>query len=76
MWGKVQCKIEKQWLAKTVQTRSAGSFRGPGADFGAHRISKGVPKSTIFEKHLEKSEKKDVQEAALIKHDFLIDFWR
>ena len=30
----MQCKIGKQRLAKTVQTRSAGSFRGPGADFG------------------------------------------
>ena len=50
MWGRVQCKIGKQRLAKIMQTRSAGSFRGPGADFWPHRISKGVPKSTIFQK--------------------------
>jgi hypothetical protein len=37
MWGKVQCKIGKQRVAKTALTRSAGSFRGPGADLSCLR---------------------------------------
>jgi hypothetical protein len=57
MWSRVQCKIGKQRVAKIVLTRSAGSFRGPGADFWPHRISKGVPKSTIFEQIWKKWEK-------------------
>ena len=58
MWGRVQCKIEKQWVAKTMLTRSAGSFSGPGADFWPRRISKGVPKSTIFETNQKKMRKR------------------
>ena len=58
VWGKVQCKIGKQRVAKTILTRSAGSFRGPGADFGAHWILKGVPKSTIFENNLKQMRKR------------------
>ena len=73
MWGRVQCKIGKQRLAKTVLTRSAGSFSGPGADFWPHWISKGVPKSTIFDKTKKEKEKKEVQEAVLKQHDLFID---
>ena len=44
--------------------------------FGAHRILKGVPKSTIFETiYIKNNEKKEVHETALKKHDFLIDFY-
>jgi hypothetical protein len=32
-----------------------------------------IPKSSIFETNLKKNEKKEVQETALKKHDFLID---
>ena len=73
MWGRVQCKIEKQRLAKIILTRSAGSFSGPGADFWSHRILKGVPKFIIFEK-IQKNEKNEVQETALKKHDFGLIF--
>ena len=41
--------------------------------FWTHRISKGVPKSTIFWKKSKKNEKKEVQKTALKKHDLLID---
>ena len=44
----VQCKIGKQRLAKTVLTRSGGSFSGPGADFGTLGNPKGQLKSHIF----------------------------
>ena len=42
MWARVQCKIGKQRVAKTILTRSAGSFRGPGADFGTLEIRRGT----------------------------------
>ena len=74
MWGKVQCKIGKQRLAKIMQTRSAGSFRGPGADFWPHWIFKGVPKSTIFEKNEKnKMRKRRSKKRLKQKHDLLID---
>ena len=45
-----------------------------GCHFGPHRISKGVPKSIIFETNHKKIIKKEVQETALKKHGWLIDF--
>ena len=71
-----QLYLEKSKKLKQRQTRARmGSARDAFFGvLGAHRISKGVPKSTIFGKNKKKKEKKEVQKTAFKKHDLLIDF--
>ena len=47
MWGRAQCKIGKLRVAKTILTRSAGSFRGPRADFGTRENMKRFQKTCV-----------------------------
>ena len=71
MWGRVQCKIGKQRLAKTVLTRSAGSFSGPGADFLTPSDFEWGSQNQPFLKQIQKNEKKEVQKTALTKTWFV-----
>ena len=73
-YGFVKTGFEK----RKAHGKFAGATRHHLADFGnhfdTHRIFKGVPESTIFEKITKKKEKNEVREAVLKKYHVLIDF--